>query len=167
VLRAEVGGPGVWGMPLGVTIRTAVSSFGRQVGLQLVVLLFIRNASRKAKQSTTSSSSALKGKLGIRLVKFACYSIPPVPLASFRFPRSPLGRRGLIRHAAVWCDEFHCGLLAITASTRPPHAQGPFLGLGRDRRSHRGSDRGVSFTRLPCDTIYARECQSLSLLLLL
>ena len=66
---AKAGGPGVSGMSLTVTTRTAVWNSSRQVGLKPVVLLFIRSTSRKAKQSTTSSSSAL-GKFLCR-VSFA------------------------------------------------------------------------------------------------
>jgi hypothetical protein len=45
-------------------------------------LLFISSASRKAKQNTTGSSGALKGKFGIRLMKFACDTFPPVLIKS-------------------------------------------------------------------------------------
>jgi hypothetical protein len=82
VLRAEAGGPGVSGMLVTATVRTAVSKFSRQVRLQLVVfvLQFTGSTSRKAEQNTTNSSSALKRKLGIRLLKFKCDAFPPVLL---------------------------------------------------------------------------------------
>jgi hypothetical protein len=41
---------------------------------------FIRSTSRKAKQSTTSSSTPLKRKFGIRLVQLTCYTRPPMLL---------------------------------------------------------------------------------------
>jgi hypothetical protein len=33
VPRAEVGGPGISGMPLAITVRTTISDFSRQIGL--------------------------------------------------------------------------------------------------------------------------------------
>jgi hypothetical protein len=69
-------------MPLAVTVLTAIGTFSRQIGLQLVILQFVISASRKAKKNTAGSSSALKGKFDIRLVKFTCDAFPPALLES-------------------------------------------------------------------------------------
>jgi hypothetical protein len=45
-------------MPLAVMIRTAISDSSREVGLNPIIMHFIRSASWKAKQGTAGSSSA-------------------------------------------------------------------------------------------------------------